>query len=400
MAAAVLCLLIASLLLRLCCALEFNSSGANSVKFPDSPADKLFTQITTDLHRFTKTGIHLDMIEQPYCSEREPSFRVQILSGQVYIAGEVIDWHNTQSRNRNVKLQLLDVAQHYRLPDVDFLLLTGDWPPEDRSGQSTGCPLQGPVFMQTKQRRHDHVLLHPDHTFTDWNEANTPGWYQQQYLLAEAARAVPWGQKVGKLFFAGNIDTGNRHIMRDVDMNPYPEFDIRVWNWKDPNSPMKFVKLPEHCKYKYLLNWPGNTYSARLKTLLLCNSTVVHSQIGGWVEFWYHTLEHGKNIVLTKGIEQTGDVTNKMHKVVKKLVANEKTAMRIAAAGADLAQNILSVENVREYWYRLIVSYSKLQRFEVERHPDSVSLGESLTGPVIWRFEDRTCKMCHQSTFK
>ena len=75
-------------------------------------------------------------------------FRVQILSGQVYIAGEVIDWTWTQSRNRNVKLQLLDVAQHYRLPDVDFLLLTGDWPPEDRSGQSTGCPLQGPVFMQ------------------------------------------------------------------------------------------------------------------------------------------------------------------------------------------------------------------------------------------------------------
>lgn len=73
---------------------------------------------------------------------------MQVLSGQVYIAGEVIDWHNTESRNRNVKLQLLDVAQHYRLPDVDFLLLTGDWPPEDRSGQSTGCPLQGPVFMQ------------------------------------------------------------------------------------------------------------------------------------------------------------------------------------------------------------------------------------------------------------
>lgn len=79
-------------------------------------------------------------------------FRVQIISGQVYIAGEVIDWHNTQSRNRNVKLQLLDVAQHYRLPDVDFLLLTGDWPPEDRSGQSTGCPLQGPVFMQVSLR--------------------------------------------------------------------------------------------------------------------------------------------------------------------------------------------------------------------------------------------------------
>ena len=60
-------------LLRACCALTFNTSGANSIKFPDSPADLLFSQITTDLHRFTKTGIHIDMVEQPYCSETEPS---------------------------------------------------------------------------------------------------------------------------------------------------------------------------------------------------------------------------------------------------------------------------------------------------------------------------------------
>ena len=78
-------LMIAAWLFRLCSALEFNTSGANSVKFPDSPAEKLFTQIATDLHRFTKTGIHLDMIEQPYCSEREPSRLVsQDFSMHVY----------------------------------------------------------------------------------------------------------------------------------------------------------------------------------------------------------------------------------------------------------------------------------------------------------------------------
>ena len=53
--------------------MQMNTSGANSVKFPDSPAENLFSQITTDLYRFTKTGIHIDMVEQPYCSEREPS---------------------------------------------------------------------------------------------------------------------------------------------------------------------------------------------------------------------------------------------------------------------------------------------------------------------------------------
>ena len=98
--------------------------------------------------------VHLNSAREVVDCSRLAGFRVQILSGQVYIAGEVIDWYNTQSRNRNVKLQLLDVAKHYRLPDVDFLLLTGDWPPNDRSGQSTGCPLQGPVFMQAS------LLLH------------------------------------------------------------------------------------------------------------------------------------------------------------------------------------------------------------------------------------------------
>ena len=72
-AAAMQLLLVAALVAPLHCALQLNTSGANSVTFPDSPAEVLFSQITTDLHRFTKTGIHIDMVEQPYCSEREPS---------------------------------------------------------------------------------------------------------------------------------------------------------------------------------------------------------------------------------------------------------------------------------------------------------------------------------------
>lgn len=72
-AAALQGLAIAAFLLRASCALQFNTTGANSVKFPSDPAEALFSQIATDLHRFAKTGIHIDMVEQPYCSEREPS---------------------------------------------------------------------------------------------------------------------------------------------------------------------------------------------------------------------------------------------------------------------------------------------------------------------------------------
>ena len=72
-AAALRFLLVAALCGQAHCAIQFNTSGANNLSLPLSPSEVLFTQITTDLHRFTKTGIHIDMVEQPYCSEREPS---------------------------------------------------------------------------------------------------------------------------------------------------------------------------------------------------------------------------------------------------------------------------------------------------------------------------------------
>lgn len=87
-ATACFCTLVTALLLHPIFALQaVNPAGANSVKFvskgnsvkfanstePQDLTEKLFSQVTTDLHRFTKTGIHADMIEQPYCSEREPS---------------------------------------------------------------------------------------------------------------------------------------------------------------------------------------------------------------------------------------------------------------------------------------------------------------------------------------
>ena len=88
-------------------------------------AASVFDQILLDLAPYKKTGISASMIQGVYCGIRDPGFRVQIINQQVFIVGEV---QGFQSRNRNIKLALVDVASTYTaLPDVDFVIGTYDW---------------------------------------------------------------------------------------------------------------------------------------------------------------------------------------------------------------------------------------------------------------------------------
>ena len=76
---------------------------------------------------------------------RDPGFRVHIKNQEVYIVGEV---EGFQSRNRNIKLALVDVASEYQdLPDCDFVVGTYDWTATEVQ-PSYGYESGGPVLAQ------------------------------------------------------------------------------------------------------------------------------------------------------------------------------------------------------------------------------------------------------------
>ena len=66
---------------------------------------------------------------------------MQIVAGEMYVAGELVGYPDF---NRYVKLFLLDVARHHKLPDVDLILSTSDkcHPAGKYRGSSKKCPLQ------------------------------------------------------------------------------------------------------------------------------------------------------------------------------------------------------------------------------------------------------------------
>ena len=117
----------------------------------------LFQQIAADLAPYAKCGISQAMIDGVYCGIQDPGFRVQIKHNKVYIAGEVKGF---QSRNRNVKLALLDMASHYkRLPDVDFVVGTADFSASEVR-PVLGMTEGGPVFAQVRIQMLSAMYLH------------------------------------------------------------------------------------------------------------------------------------------------------------------------------------------------------------------------------------------------
>ena len=242
-------------------------------------------------------------------------------------------------------------------------------------------------LMQAKRLEHTSAVLFPDHTFTDWQEADTIGWQHQQYIMHKSALHTPWATKDPKLMFRGSSMTGNRAIAASFEATDL--VDVRVWDWVQEPEHDQFVGLPDHCKSKYLLNWPGNSYSARLKYLLLCGSVVVHSD-NGWYEFYYPMLTHGQNFMKTRALAEVGDFTNGLTTLVQRLGTNPKRSRLIAEAGQQFATDILSPQNIREYWYRLLVAYSQLQTFRVNLCSDAIPLGDSLSHPQYVSAEHRT----------
>ena len=243
------------------------------------------------------------------------------------------------------------------------------------------------MTLQTKKKEHTNAILYPDHTFTDWQEADTASWQTEQYILHRSAMHHPWVARDDRLMFRGSNLTGNRHLAYNFSMPP--EVDIKVWDWVQEPKHESFVGLPQHCRNKYLLNWPGNSYSARLKYLLLCASVVVHSD-NDWYEFFYPMLKHGEHFMRVRALNSTEDLNSRLSEMVQHLNSHSKRSRQIAKAGQRFATETLSAVNVREYWFRLIKAYSELQQFEVTISPDSIPLGSSVSHPRYVTYGNRT----------
>jgi hypothetical protein len=295
----------------------------------------------------------------------DQGFRIQIINNTCWVTGESPSF---QTRALSVKMMIYTLAQRFVLPDVDFVVSIHDFPHPATKDRTL------PVFAMGKTKEHK-VILFPDHTFWNWYEASTKNWPKTAASLTRAARKIAWSDKVGKALFSGAPTAPMRAAMARVSVGHPELFELRIHE----QERSKFITLQEHCKHKYLLHLAGITYSARLKYLLLCNSTVIapalgktgSQQPGGWIEFYYQALESGVHFIDSENSSNTVVV-------LRQLEQDQDYARQIASRGAAWAQQNLNMDSVWGYWRDLLAAYASKLEFIPVVHPEAVPLADSL----------------------
>lgn len=353
----------------------------------------LFEQIELDFEPFLSTKITSLMVEQAYCACSSAGFRFQVVDNQLYVAGET---RHIQSRHAHLKKQLLDLYRaDGNLPDVDIVFGSSDFSEEcSISDMPPDCRARGPRFHHTKTAEQNWTILHPDETFGGWPEANINPWAEQQQVLSMAASAHSWADRSDALFFAGaNLGYTRMNAAKFFAESAHPEVELKWVNWAKPHT---LMGQHDFCKYRYLLHMAGCSWSSRLKWIMLCRAAIVFSQ-SPFLEFWHRALEPGRNIISVPEVEKPKDSLHIL-KAAQKLRSDDGFAQKLAAAAQATALHTLSPENVREYWRRLLHTYSALQTFKPVVHKDAVPFHISLTFPQYVMSDQRSCSVCPHST--
>ena len=98
-----------------------------------------------------------------------------------------------------------------------------------------------------------------------------------------------------RIFWIGAESHPSRRALYEIGRKNPDLFDVEIMEWDreasgGQRSKTRQVPLPEHRRYKYLIDCPGNGYSARIKWLLATGRPVfiVEREI---VEHWHEELE-------------------------------------------------------------------------------------------------------------
>lgn len=97
-----------------------------------------------------------------------------------------------------------------------------------------------------------------------------------------------------------------------------------------------------------------------------------------------------------KHLEALPDVTHNLTAVVNVLKKFDDKAHQIGLKGQHVTQEILTPDNIQQYWIRLLTGYAQLMQFKPCLHADAISIGKSLTAtPALgFNLSSRTCKVC------
>jgi len=195
------------------------------------------------------------------------------------------------------------------------------------------------------------VVLMPDFIFWAWPEVGIADYTETTSLMLAAGAEKPTDDR---LFWIGNPRTHeSRQALVDLaEGKPNMKIEPYIWPLSADAGRYKsspFVSLPDHCRYKYLIDVQGYGYSARLKVLFF-SRRLLFLQERPWHEFFFADLVPFRHYV------PLAPMFEDLEEKLEWARTHEAEAEEIAAAGTDLAMEHLTRAAAIAYFRRLILS--------------------------------------------
>ena len=290
----------------------------------------------------------------------------QILNGEVYRQNAC----SFPSRCIGIEYFLKQIANE--LPDIEFVLNVNDHPKVSKYSQPV------PLFSFSKSSR-EIDILYPAWSFWSGGPAiqteptGLGRWDLKIESLRKSRLATPWIDKKNVGFFRGSRTSSGRDplilLSREIPHLLQADY-TRNQAWKSPDdtlgsNPASILTLEQHCEYKYLFNFRGVAASFRLRHLFLCESLVLH--VGeDWIEFFYSELRPWYHYVpVSTELEE-------VEYLLEFLQENDKLVRSIAENGRKFIEEHLRMEDVFNYWRRMLLTYSEFTSWKIVRNENYI----------------------------
>lgn len=194
-----------------------------------------------------------------------------------------VDSGSFQTRSQAL-MKILDVAKKYICMDkmgshtVQVTVVTSDSPIEGASPSSTAAAF---VFMCGAKEKAS-LECAPDFAFGGWPEARIPDFDDVAKTMSREGLKP---HVHSKILWIGNVQTHpSRNIIVSLAKDHPHQIDAFPMIWINGETPSPYISLPDHTKYKYLLDIEGGGYSARLK-LFMWSRRLVFVQDRPWWDY-------------------------------------------------------------------------------------------------------------------
>ncbi|PSN39670.1 O-glucosyltransferase rumi [Blattella germanica] len=254
-----------------------------------------------------------------------------------------------------------------KLPDMELILNTRDWPQINRHFSSPK-----PVFSFSKTTDY-YDIMYPAWGFWEGGPAiklypqGLGRWDQHRISLKKAAEKWPWKVKQPIAFFRGSRTSSERDSLVLLSRERPDLVDAKYTKnqaWKSEadtlfEPPAEEVSLENHCEFRYLFNFRGVAASFRLKHLYLCRSLVFH--VGDeWLEFFYPVLRPWVHYIPVKSNASKEDI----QRLLEFVKEHDDIAQEIADRGHELIRSLLRLKDVKCYWRKLLKKYASLLEYK------------------------------------